>query len=242
MRFRQILLTLLIGGTFVAVVGCSGKPENSPAIRKKFAEMDQMKKSVDEMSSEMQFMSAEIRRLSQENSDLRALAPDMDGAAPAIEKIGEIEKRLSQVESMARDGVLANSQRPASSSNSSRTQEVADAGASARRPIDLENATLAGGNASSNKRTETVAAQQQATKPAAAEKPRRTETTTKKPATKTASTSSARRGSYHTIESGETIDTIAKKYNTSESVILKANRLPKGNRLAKGQRLYIPGK
>ncbi|MEO8376499.1 MAG: hypothetical protein ABI579_02425, partial [Candidatus Sumerlaeota bacterium] len=78
MRTRSLVAAVLMLGaaSTMFMTGCSGKPENSPAIRKKFAEYDKTQKTVDEMSATVASLSEEVKRLSNENSELRMALPD----------------------------------------------------------------------------------------------------------------------------------------------------------------------
>jgi LysM repeat protein len=53
-------------------------------------------------------------------------------------------------------------------------------------------------------------------------------------------TSTANRGRYHTIETGDTLEKLAKDNNIAVDTLREANRLPAGARPLKGQRLFIP--
>jgi LysM repeat protein len=248
-------MSLVIGGSTLALLaGCSGKPENSPVVRKKFAEVEENTKTVQQLSSDVAILNEQVRRLVEENSELRAFLPDVDGQS-AVSKLSTMEGRIKQLESMAADGVLTKmttssdmASAPAASAPSVTTGQVAKA-------MDLESAPLA-----SDKPV--VALQQQVTKqeapkpvansfkektaakPAPAPAPVKTEKakTETKAAASTASSSTRSRGSYHVIESNETVAQIATKYGMTADEILKANRIPAGARLAKGQRLFIPAK
>ncbi len=46
-------------------------------------------------------------------------------------------------------------------------------------------------------------------------------------------------GFYHTVESGETLASLAQRYNVSPNEIRKANRIPEDGRLFVGQPIYI---
>ncbi len=238
MRVRRIVPTLLVAaGLSITLSGCSGKPENSPAIRKKFAEFDKQYEKVEELNSVVQLMGEEIRRLSEENSELRALLPEGE-AVSALQKIETLESRLTKLEGVNADRVVAQL-----TNNKPKSQESA----SASNPDDKKQTTTqASAPKEEKKSTATVAAQQQVTQQKtqsqASSFKQMTNKTSSSPAQKSSAKKSASRGTYHVIKSGETMATIAQQYNMSASDLQKANRLPSGARLARGQRLFIPGK
>ncbi|MBI1293245.1 LysM peptidoglycan-binding domain-containing protein [bacterium] len=250
-RSRALILSLMItGGAVVALTGCSGKPENSPVIRKKFAEYDKAVESNTALTADVTRLNEEVARLSQENSELRALVPSVDGES-VITKLSTLEARLAKVEGVAGDRALA---RATSNSQTSTTTTPAPAAASTSTQT-LDQAPLAVAPAKVETEKKTVAVQQQSTpsRPAGFKEMTNPSTRTSTPVAKTSTTAEtkkpeatkaaapARRGTYHTFAAGETIDQVAAKYGVSAGDILKANRLPAGARVGTGQRLYVPG-
>ncbi len=269
MMIRTLILALAIGGTGAAALsGCSGRPENSPAIRKKFAEVDQMQQKVEEMTRDMQTMADHVRRLNEENSELRAFLPDVDGeSAGAV--LTSLTERVEQLES----GIAS----AGTTRQTSRDSDSAEPPArSAPEEQDLEDAPLAGSedravadarSSSQQQRssspadtfreqTNTIAAQREQSRqqpsqqqqqqsaprsPGAALEPSRSSSASSGSGSgQQSQTGSSGRGQYHTIEAGETLQSIAERFNVSQSDLLRANRLPQGARVARGQRLYIP--
>lgn len=233
MRMRPLVLSMLLGTSSVMILaGCSGKPENSPVIRKKFAEVDKMQENLDSLIAEAALLNEQVRQLTEENKELRAFMPDVDGM-PVLEKVSTLESRLNKLEGLAADRMV--SQATSSTRSSSSSKGAAEA-------PKLEDSPLAG------QAEKTVAAQQQ-TKPAeqAASSPsdsfkKMTNQPTRSAAPAQKAKPAAKRGAYHVIESGDSLESIAKKHGTSIDSIVKANRLPSAKiRLARGQRLYIPG-
>jgi LysM repeat protein len=51
----------------------------------------------------------------------------------------------------------------------------------------------------------------------------------------------ARSGSYYTVQPGDTLSAIARRYGTTVSAIAQANGIYNANYIYVGQRLYIPG-
>ncbi len=250
-RLRSFLAaSLLSAGSLGLLVGCTGKPENSPVIRKKFAEVDAMKESFEAIQVDIQNINQLIEQLSRENSELRAFMPDVDGM-PALEKLDTIEARLVKLEEIASDSVMAQAASPRPRPSSAPPQEVASAPApqGSSSSSSAESPRLA---------TSQAAAQQQATPPVVAEQRRpaannsfremTNRTAAERPAPAAAGSSSPRpaaapsapRGRYHTIVAGENLQAIATQHGVSVDAILNANSLPRGARLARGQRLYIP--
>ncbi len=104
---RALSLSILMTvGSVIALTGCSGKPENSPVIRKKFAEYDKVAEANTALSADVTRLNEEVARLTQENSELRALLPSVDGQS-VVTKLSTLEARLAKVEGVAGDRVLA---------------------------------------------------------------------------------------------------------------------------------------
>lgn len=262
MRMRPLFASLLLaGGTVALLAGCSGKPENSPVIRQKFAEVEEMSQTVERLTADVQMLNEQVVRLTQENSELRAFLPDVDGES-AVNKLSSLEARMKKIEGMAGSGVLSASA-PAAASGSGSSQANASS-TSSRRPVDLTEQGLATdrpASSDSGAGEAALVAMQAEQSSAQAARPVRsfremTNPEAPKPESKPAATQSkpaenkpkpaaqpapARRGAYHTIAAGETVDSIAKKHGVTTEAILKANRLPKGVKLGTGQRIYVPG-
>jgi LysM repeat protein len=263
-RSRAALSVLLVATAPLVIAGCSGKPENSPAIRKKFAEYDKALENNTRLSNEVARLSAEIARISQENSELRALAPDIDGSS-VVAKISTLESRLARVESQSADRAVAAA---ATTTTSTRPASTTTAASTTTRPSGtLDSAPLATEALSPRP---VVAAQQASaarqsstppsnsframTNPSAAQQPSAAPAPRTAPAQRPAapaasaparpaaqaSAPSTQRGGYHTITAGETLEGVAAKYGTTVQAIQTANRLPAGARIAQGQRLFIP--
>jgi outer membrane murein-binding lipoprotein Lpp len=256
MKFvRPLALSVVCAGALGLLAGCSGKPENSPAIRKKFAEIDSMNGNVEQLLADVKSLNDEVRRLKQENSELRAFLPGVDGQG-AIDKISTLENRLRQIEN-------ARTAAPAPATGSAPRTAPATPASTAGGQIALEDAPLAAAPA-----PRVVANQQAAPAPAA---PRGFKELTNRPAaaapaprpaapaaaptggapaaaapaaaaTKPAAPKpAASRGSYHVIAPGDTIATIAAKHGISAERLQQAVGLPPGARLTPGQRIFVPG-
>lgn len=65
-------------------------------------------------------------------------------------------------------------------------------------------------------------------------------TLTRTPApSKPAPTATPAQGFYHTVQSGETVASLAERFNVSETSIRKANHIPEGRNPFPGQQIYI---
>ena len=244
---RVHFLSLVVASASVlALSGCSSKPENSPAIRTRFAQIDSLQDTLDQQSKEIAFLNEQVRRLGEENSELRSIVPGLDGSS--IGNLSSMEERLSKLETITADGaltsVMASANRVAPSTTTTAAAPATSTNNSSKKTVALDQASLA---------TTTVAAAQQQTTPkpvtnkSTSPAPKTFKEMTKKesvskPAPKATKTAAAptNRGSYHVIQAGESVDSIAKQYKISADDLLKANRLPKGIRLGRGQRLFVP--
>lgn len=261
LKARLAVALVALGGASLFLGACSGKPENSPAIRKKFAEYDQMKQNHEQVVADLQVMTEEVRRLSQENSEIRTLLPSVDGQS-AVNKLASLESRLNKIEGIAATGVIGTAQATTSRTTTASATSNDFAMGPPAGPANLESAPLAGSTGARAAAAPVAAAQQEARSSSAADfkqmtAPKRAETAKPEPkkaeikeaasapaapaARPAASRPAATRGTYHTIQAGETIQTIATRYNTTPEKLLSANGLPAGIRLAKGQRLFVPG-
>lgn len=243
---RIHFLSLVVASASVlALSGCSSKPENSPAIRTRFAQIDSLQDTLDQQSKEIAFLNEQVRRLGEENSELRSIVPGLDGSS--IGELSTMEERLSKLETITADGVLTSAMASTSRATPSVTTTTAVPASprkSLNKTVALDEASLA---------TTKVAAVQQKTtvKPAVTKstkpgpksfKEMTSQKSTSKPAPKVnkSVTAPAKRGSYHVIQAGESVGSIAKQHKISVDALLKANRLPKGIRLGRGQRLFVP--
>lgn len=262
MLIRSLVLALALGGVgTLALTSCSGRPENSPAVRKKFAEVDQMQNQVEEMVADLRIMTDQVRRLTEENSELRAFLPDVDGES-AVAKLTSLDERLQRLEAggVARTGNAG----AATSENATQTSNESAPRNTAPRQDDLDEAPLAtnqpdravasssgsgaarqpGSSAPADNfrnMTNQIASQREAPAPRQQQASGQTTQQAAPAPQRQQAAPSASRGRYHTIEQGETIQSIAERYNTTPDALLQANRLPQGARLARGQRLYVPG-
>ncbi|MCB2156821.1 LysM peptidoglycan-binding domain-containing protein [bacterium] len=222
--FKFLAISIVV----LSMAACSAKPENSPVIRKKFAEVDEMKTENQELVKEVRTLMGDVTVLKDQVSNLRALSPDASGEIDVVNRIEQLEARLSKLETG--QTVIASASKPATSTHGSPPL----AGASSDKDIIRE--------------TIRSAAQETRTEPKPVVHETKTQT---KPAVKTVAVSTAPkpapkpttpRGHYYTIESGDSLESIAAKNGVSLDALKKANHLPPGARPLKGQRLFIPAK
>jgi len=260
LRRSRALYAPMLGIAAFGLVACSGKPENSPVIRKKFAEVDAMKEDLSSAVADLRAATGEITLLREQVSELRAFAPDGEGSTAVISRIDAIENRLaaltssqSQARTVAQSSEGSSSSSapsgsgsgssgsasssfgglatPATGSSSAATSTSAD---SFRRLTNPTTGTTSG-SSSTPARSETAAAAPRTTTPA------QTGTGASVPSTQgQANRSQANRGRYHTIETGDTLEKLARDNNISVEALREANRLPAGARPLRGQRLFIP--
>ncbi|MBX3728297.1 MAG: LysM peptidoglycan-binding domain-containing protein [Candidatus Sumerlaeia bacterium] len=226
-RALPVLTALLVTAATVTFTGCSSKPENSPVIRKKFAEVDGLKDEIAETNRLIRSLTGEVTIMKDEMSNLRALAPDGAGGSELAARLGALEKRLAEMES---NGTTVAS-----------VQAAANRSAAPKEVAATFNGLAVPERPAATATTGSVAA----SKPVASQPRATTSATTRAaaPAPKPAvSQPSAPRGRYHTIQDGDTLEKIAASNNVSVAELRQANRLPEGARPLKGQRLFVPAK
>jgi len=275
-RSRRTLYAPVLAMVAFALVACSGKPENSPVIRKKFAELDAMKEEFSIAVAELRAATGEMTVLRDQVSELRAMAPDGTGASVVLSRIEAIENRLTALTSTATQQrtVAAGGTSDSATTTAPATTVAASSGVApsfgglATPPAEAPATTTPATTAAAPAATTTAAAAPASTgdsfrrmtnptasTPATATTPTTTTPRPAAPRTQTAaatrptapaatgtgaSSPTANRGRYHTIETGDTLEKLAKDNNTSVEALREANRLPAGARPLKGQRLFIP--
>jgi LysM repeat protein len=248
---------LAIAASVLVFAACTGKPENSPVLRKKLAELDKLTENSELLAADVKRLNGEIERLTTENSELRALVPGGDLSA-ASQKLSTIEARLNKIEGIAADKVLAaatpatkisaatetaSTTQVASSSTTTILEEAPLATSTLPSVLPVNSAAAGTATTASKKADKPVVAAQQEAKSTVAKTEKKVEkkSAEKKPVEKKSADKKATRGAYHTIAVGETIDAVATKYGVKADDIRRANGLPAGARLAAGQRLFVPG-
>lgn len=244
MRARAFILAPVTVVTALAFMACTAKPENSPVIRKKFAEVDNMNQKVTEMRTTLDSVSADLRILNEQIAEVRALNPDTANGTDIIKRIEALETRMkggSQPTLATNPGGA-----PPSRSQDPANGPAALASTANPEPTTL-NAKLAVPAEPPVKKVsnDIVASAPKAEKAATTKAAKATETSAKpqKAAAETvkkAATHSA--GRYYRVQPGDTIDTIAARNGISVDSIRKANKLPVGSKVPAGQNLYLPGK
>lgn len=230
-RTRLALSGALAGLVLFAfsLTGCSSRPENSPVVRKKFKELADVQTQVGDMSVQMKQISAEMAAIRKDIGDVKSLS----GGGEAVSKIEEIAGRLTSLEDeMAKlnGGTSVNKARQVSSAPGA-APSVESASASADQPA-------------APKASASAEAKESASKPAPVRKPASSASAKHLPPVRQVSNSAPPkpRGTYYTIQSGDTTESIAKHFNVSPASILSANRLPSGATIFPGQRIYVPAK
>jgi len=232
MRTRSLFLASSAIVAAVVLAGCTGKPENSPVIRKKFAELDSMNQKVDDVQVSVKALTTDIQLLSNQISEVRALNPDTAGGTDIIKRIEMLESNMKSggsVTSVASTSPTAKFAPPSMNSNT----EISTLDATLAKPAVTAEPTVS--KVSNNIVADVV-------KKPVVETPKKetTKPVTKKTTTK--STPKSTPGRYYPVKSGDSIDSIAKANGISVDAILKANKLPAGAKVPAGQSIYIPGK
>lgn len=251
MRRRLPLLAVV---AVLAFAGCTGKPENSPYIRNKFAEFDDTKKNAERMNQELAAISGDLKVISDQITELRALAPDSTGTSEVIQRLNNLEKRIADMDGKSAP-VLQTKNAPAPAGGSTNpdsatvsvvagaadvptvvTDLAAPAGVDTVAPPPAASTEVAKATETKKVEPKKVESKKVETKKGGeAMKPGAKKTDTKVVQTKGSA------GKYYTVQAGDTVQSIAKAHGVSVDVLLKENRIPAGARVPKGQRLYIPG-
>lgn len=236
MLFRRSVLScgLVVAAGALAFVGCSAKPENSPKIQKKFAQVDELQTTVEDNAKFLRTLAGDMTIIKDQLSSLQSLNPETGAGQELITRLESIEKRISSIETAGGERLVASlasntTPKPAASST--------EAGA---------GSTLATGRASTTPAADRlIPANQLSTREKAVEK----KVEAAKPTVEKASTSAAKpaaasssKGKYYTLEAGDTLYKIATDNGISVADLERENRIPAGAKVLKGQRIFIPGK
>jgi LysM repeat protein len=267
LRTQRALYAPVLAIVAFGLVACSGKPENSPVIRKKFAEVDAMKEELSTAIAELRTATGQMNALREQVSELRAFAPDGEGASAIVSRIEAIENRLTALTTTATQQrtVAAGSTGTApATTTSGNTAASGSSFGGLATPATTTAAAAPATSAPATSGTSTAAStpgnsfrdmtnpnRPAATSPATSTQAPRTQTAAARPATPpaqagtgatapTTQSQPANRGRYYTIETGDTLEKIARDNNVSVDALREANRLPAGARPLKGQRLFIP--
>lgn len=260
--FAQAALATAI---ILPLAACSAKPENSPVIRKKLAEVDEMKDQLEQTVQLVRSMSGDITIMKDEISNLRAFTPDGDDVSTVVNRLERMENRLAEVEVSATTMASASQSRSSSSASAPAAAERESAPTATTRSSSSQP-RLAGTSESAPAERETASATPvadpnrasgtaRAASTSSSSTPRQTAATTSSSSTprqdvrpvasgnrNQASTPSVPRGRYYRIESGDTLEKIAADNNLTVAELREANRLPAGARPLPGQSLFIPAK
>lgn len=264
---RLLAQAAVVTAVVVPLVACSAKPENSPVIRKKLAEVDDLKDQLEETMMLVRSMSGDLTIMKDEISNLRAFTPEGDDVSAVVNRLERLEGRLSEVEVSTTTMASAPAQRSSdtrssdsSSANSSSSTERS--GSSSSSAPRLAGTSDSGSSSSSRE----VASADSSSSQAAPAEARSSSTSASSGASSTprqstssssgsssaqtrpvstgnrnqASSPPAPRGRYYRIESGDTLEKIAADNGISVADLREANRLPAGARPLPGQSLFIP--
>lgn len=242
------------------LAGCSSKPENSPAIRKKFSEIDELTKTVAETNRNMKTSLAEMKVLQDQMNDLKALTPDENGVLEVVNRLESMEKRLAAVEGGVAPTFVKSSTPAATDKADGENKEVASVSTtslgSKEEPMALAGSTSPKKNAEVAS-ADTPAEPRKDSKPAKTDKPAKAEKKAsskkgtevalaseksvgpRKPATTTPVVSS---GKYIMTRDGDSLQKIALDAGISVEALRKANSLPPTAHIGKGQHLFVPTK
>ncbi len=242
MRARAFVLAPVTVVTAMAFMACTAKPENSPVIRKKFAEVDTMNQKVSEMRTTLDSVSADLRILNEQIAEVRALNPDTANGTDIVKRIEALESRMTTgaQPTLATNPAPGASTKPNTTANgptslaSSTTAEPSTLNAKLAVPAEPAVKKVSNDIVAAAPSKEKAAPAKATTKPA--EKPAKASAdSVKKAVTKAA-------GRYYRVQPGDTVETIAAKNGISVDSIRKANKLPAGSKVPAGQNLYLPGK
>lgn len=236
MRTRSFAIAVLMLGaaSTMFMAGCSGKPENSPAIRKKFTEYDKTQKTVEELSATVASLSEEVKRVSNENSELRLMMPEAQNSLTKVDATAAPVQTANAAAPATTDALatapleeqpLAGSPPPVAAAATENSAAPAPAPAKAEAPKEVKQAKET--KKDSEKKVVASSFKEKTTK-------------TKPTVVKTSSAAPSTRGKFHDIAPGETVDSIAAKYNISKEALMKANGMPAGAKISRAQRLFIP--
>ena len=248
MMLHRSLLTFgmaVLAGS-VILAGCSANPENSPKIQKKFAQVDEMQKSVDESAQILRTIAGEMTMIKDQLAAIQSMNPESASGAELITRLGQLEERLAKMETGTGERIVAQATSNAGDASATPATDAATGGLATNR-ITAERAEPAADRLIPKDQLQTRATPKSAEKKAEpakkAEPTKKAEpkTTTVTQASKTTA-SGNNKGGYYTIQAGDTLTSIASKHGVEVSSLEAANRIPKGATVLKGQRIYIPAK
>jgi LysM repeat protein len=231
-------MAVLAGSVILA--GCSANPENSPKIQKKFAQVDEMQKSVDESAQILRTIAGEMTMIKDQLAAFQSMNPESTSGSELITRLGQLEERLAKMETGTGERIVAQATSNAGAASATPATDAATGGLATKR-ITAEKAEPAVDRLIPKDQLSTRATPKSAEKKAEPTKKAEPKTTNVTQASKTTA-SGSNKGGYYTIQAGDTLTSIAAKHGVDLSSLESANRIPKGATVLKGQRIYIPGK
>lgn len=207
--------------------GCSGRPENSPVVRKKFQELAEVQTQMGDVAIQVKQMAAEMAAVRTDMVAVKAL----NGGGEAVAKIDQIDSRISSIEqeiTKMREALTADAKSRQVASSATRSS-VAEPSTESK-----PSSSAASAPASAPSRTESRPSVASVSRPSAS---------SSVPARQVANTARPKpRGTYYTIQNGDTPENIASKHGVALDQLLQANRLPKDATIFPGQKLYVPAR
>lgn len=231
---------LLAPAAALVLVGCSAKPENSPVIRRKLAELDETRSEVTELRNLLRGVSGDLTVIQDQLSNLRALSPDNEGGMQVLRKLEEMEERITRMETEAT--MIASAARTTTGGSSTSTTSTSSAPASSGGSTSTTTAAPSGGSSTAQRPTAPAAPSTTTTSAAPARTTPAASSTQQAAARPAPAAPAAARGRYYTLEAGDTLERIAADAGISVAEIRRANGLPEGARPLPGQRLFVPAR
>lgn len=210
---RFILAISALGAMLCA--GCSGGIERDPAFLEKAALLDELKKELSDTKRQVASLEAQFDKVTTElhtvSRDVRLMATNKEAVSPTA--VNALQQRVEQLEESIK---TSNDQLVA-------MEQKLDRNASADKAPSTPAAI--GSDRAGTQQKIIVSSVPKKTAP---------------PSQDASESDPAPRGVYHKVQTGETLEAIAKQYQVSVRRIVHANQLPGQVRLPAGQRLYIP--
>lgn len=219
----------LVAVSVLLLSACSGKPENSPVLRKKFAEMEEMKQEMQDVSKSIRAVAGDITIMRDEISSLRSGVPAGQDGTELVRRLEAIEQRLSGIEQGGGMTVASRTTQPASNTDPIKDVTGSSSAEFAGLAVPKETAAVSAPKPTVPQNT---LMRQETSRQTAAPAP------APKPEVKRSTPT----GRYYTLQAGDTLDKLANENNITVADLRQANRLPAGAQPLKGQRLFIPAK
>ncbi len=238
MSFRRSVFScsVVVAASAIALVGCSAKPENSPKIQKKFAQVDELQATVDENAQFLRTLAGDMTIIKDQLVNLQSLNPESGSGKELITRLESIEQRISSMEKSGGERLVATLART-STTTANGVEPASGAGLATNRTVPATDRLIPVNQLSTRER---VSAEKKEAASSIPAKPATTTPTTSASAAKPAA--SASKGKYYTLQAGDTLYKIATENGISVADLERENRIPAGAKILKGQRIFIPAK